>query len=113
LLKPAFGKSLKKENLPKKKKMDNFTNPSNFSHFCKHPPNIQKLSLTHLELSKILTYPHPYKLGNKFLKKDQNTPVFYLKKIKKISGSWNFIQKSPFKIHYLKCQLPKCFFYFF
>jgi hypothetical protein len=76
-------------------------------------PNIQKLSLTPLELSKILTYPHPYKLGHKFLKKDQNTPVFYfLKKIKKISRSWNFIQKSPFKIHYLKCQLPKCFFIF-
>jgi hypothetical protein len=58
--------------------------PSNFSHFCKHPHNIQKLSLTHLELSKILTYPNPYKLGHKFFKKDQNTHVFHLKKIKKI-----------------------------
>jgi hypothetical protein len=56
---------------------DNFTNPSNFTHFCKHPPNIQKLSLTLLELSKILTYPPPYKLGHKFFKKYQNTPVFY------------------------------------
>jgi hypothetical protein len=54
--------------------------PSNFGHFFKHPLNIQKLSLTPLELSKILTYPHPYKLGHKFFKKDQNTIVFYFKK---------------------------------
>jgi hypothetical protein len=29
---------------------DNFTNPSNFSHFCKQSFNIQKLSLTPLKL---------------------------------------------------------------
>jgi hypothetical protein len=44
-------------------------------------PGIQKLSLTHLELSKILTYPHPYKLRPKY-------PCFsFLKKIKKHFGS--------------------------
>jgi hypothetical protein len=70
--------------IKKKKKLGIISlTPSNFSHFCKHPPNIQKLSLTHLELSKILTYPHPYKLGTNFFKKDQNTPIFYFLKKKK------------------------------
>jgi hypothetical protein len=72
---------------------DNFTNPSNFTHFCRYPPNIQKLSLTSLELSKILTYPHPYKLGHKFFKKYQNTPVFYLKKNKKNIWKLEFYTK--------------------
>jgi hypothetical protein len=52
--------------------------PSNFSHFCKHPPNIQKLSLTPFELSKFLTYPHPYKLGHKFFKKKTKIPMFFI-----------------------------------
>jgi hypothetical protein len=52
--------------------------------FSNTPPNIQKFSLTPLELSKILTYPHPYKLGHRILEKDQNTLDFhFLKKIKK------------------------------
>jgi hypothetical protein len=37
------------------------------------PPNIQKLSLTSLELSKILTYSPPYKLRPKY-------PCFSFKK---------------------------------
>jgi hypothetical protein len=44
-------------------------------------PGIQKLSLTHLELSKILTYPHPYKLRPKY------HCFSFLKKIKKHFGS--------------------------
>jgi hypothetical protein len=62
----------------------NFTNPLKLWPFFQAPPNIQKLSLTPIELSKILTYPNPYKLGHKIFKKDQNTPVFhFLKKLKK------------------------------
>jgi hypothetical protein len=59
-------------------------------------------------------WTHPYKLGHKIFEKDQNTHNFhFLKKIKKkISESYNFIQKSLFKIHYLKFQLPKCFLIF-
>jgi hypothetical protein len=68
-----------KKKKKKKKGIISLT-PSNFSHFCKHPYNIQKLSLTPLELSKILTYPNPYKLGHKILKKDQNTHVFHFLK---------------------------------
>jgi hypothetical protein len=69
--------NLTEQTLSQKKKGTISLTPSNFTHFCRHPPNIQKLSLTHLELSKILTYPHPYKLRPKY-------PCFsFLKKIKK------------------------------
>jgi hypothetical protein len=75
---------LEKQKRRKKKGIISLT-PSNFSHFCKHPPNIQKLSLT-LELSKILTYPHPYKLGH-ILKKRPKYPCF-LFKIKNKKNIW-------------------------
>jgi hypothetical protein len=60
---------------------DNFTNPLKLYPLLQTPPNIQKLSLTLLELSKIPTYSPPYKLRPKY-------PCFsFLKKIKKHFGS--------------------------
>jgi hypothetical protein len=84
--------------------------PMKFGHFCKYPIMFKNSYLPPLNFQLLSIWTHLYKLGHKIFLKDQNTPDFYFKKNKKISGSWNFIQKSPFKIHYLKFQLPKCFF---
>jgi hypothetical protein len=53
----------------------NFTNPPlKFDHFCKHPPNVKKASLTSPELSIALNLDPFVQIRTK---KDQNTPDFH------------------------------------
>jgi hypothetical protein len=93
-------------------KGDNFTNlPQTLVTFADTPLTFKNSHLPPLNFQKFSLTPHPYKLGHNFFKKRPKYPCFLF--FKKISRSWNFIQKSLFKIHYLKCQLSKYFFIIF